>query len=230
MSSYWQDVDWSSGRHQRECSAFASVGSREEAMKFPTDFFLMVHAINRLRHNETADVDACVPPIDRTFNDLLSHSDDMKNNADRMSVFEEVKGKVVRCLGENLGLDEEMLLRIYGCLQINSFGIRDPFFMERGEGMCYFEHIIRQPKPDNPGDFLYYAGLYLGPSIIDHSCERNATFLFDGLNITIKAISDIKAFEDVSFIFGAALHMVVECGSYVAESNIVHGAFRANLR
>ncbi|GAV04374.1 hypothetical protein RvY_14662 [Ramazzottius varieornatus] len=172
MSSYWQDVDWSSGRHQRECSAVASVGSREEAMKFPADFFLMVHAINRLRNNETADVDACVPPIDRTFNVLLSHSDDMKNNADRMSVFEEVKGKVVRCLGENLRLDEEMLLRIYGCLQINCFGIRDPFFMERGEG------------------------LYLDPSIIDHSCERNATFLFDGLNITIKAFSDIKAFED----------------------------------
>ena len=122
------------GRHQRECAAFTSLGSREEAMKLPSDFFLMIHAVKRLERDEAGDVDACSPPTQRSFHSLLSHSQDIQNDADRLSVFQAVKAKVVGCLGTETLVEEALLLRIYGCLQINCFCIRDPFLMETGEG------------------------------------------------------------------------------------------------
>ena len=137
------DISHTIGRHQRECTAFKNYfGSREEAKKLPTDFFLMIHAIRRLERDEAGDVDACTPPTQRTFRSLLSHSEDMQKDVDRLAVFEEVKAKVIRCLGTGFPVAEEMLLHIYGCSQINSFCIRDSFLMITGEGNRRYPKVL----------------------------------------------------------------------------------------
>lgn len=39
------------------------------------------------------------------------------------------------------------------------------------------------------------SGVYLGPSIIDHSCKPNAVAVFEGTTIIIRAIEDIPKLD-----------------------------------
>ena len=50
--------------------------------------------------------------------------------------------------------------------------------------------------------FLVIVGVYLGPSIMDHSCERNATYYFDGPSLCVKAIKPVASLSDVSAVPG----------------------------
>lgn len=62
------------------------------------------------------------------------------------------------------------LLGIYGRITINSFSI---FNLDMNIGV----------------------GIYLGPSILDHSCKPNAVATFEGTTITVKAIEDLPSLD-----------------------------------
>ena len=51
--------------------------------------------------------------------------------------------------------------------------------------------------------FVYISGsaLYLGASIIDHSCAPNATFISNGKEIIIRAIENVNSFEDLRITY-----------------------------
>ena len=45
------------------------------------------------------------------------------------------------------------------------------------------------------------SGIYIGASIIDHSCEPNAVATFDGKTINIRAIKDMPCLDWKQVIF-----------------------------
>lgn len=59
-------------------------------------------------------------------------------------------------------------LEIFGKLLINSYSICDDDELAIG------------------------TGLYIGPSILDHSCTPNAVPVFEGTKLTVRAVEDIK--------------------------------------
>jgi hypothetical protein len=68
----------------------------------------------------------------------------------------------------------EAFVLIYGRFHTNGFSIAD-----------YFAGDVAK-------------GLYLGPSVLDHSCDNNAVQVFVGKTLVIKAIRDIEKPADVS--------------------------------
>lgn len=48
-------------------------------------------------------------------------------------------------------------------------------------------------------------GIYLGPSILDHSCAPNAVANFEGINIIIRTIEDIPCLDWSQVIFSYCL-------------------------
>lgn len=59
------------------------------------------------------------------------------------------------------------MLAIFGRICVNSYNILDPDMNSIG------------------------VGIYLGPSVIDHSCKPNAIAVFDGTTILIRALEDM---------------------------------------
>ena len=114
---------------------------------------------------------ACVPPTTRTFNDLMSHEDKRKNDPTLVTFYELCKHFFAR-IDPAWCADFPGFLRIIRKYTVNSFRIH--------EG-------------DDVG-----TGLYLGPSMFDHSCDANACGVFMGTSLYIKAMRDIHRFEDVS--------------------------------
>ena len=198
------DTASSLGRHRLECASLVRSGySRKEILEFPADFFLMLSAIQKFRKDHsTGDSGYCVPATARNFDCLLSHSEEFEANEDRMQFVAELKGKLRRCLSPEEMPDDKEFLRIFGCQQINSFGIRSPFLMGIGEGQSFFSRFLSPPPPRFQSTFFlkrpFSTALYMGPSIFDHACNRNAVFLFDGTKILIKAIASIPSFSDVN--------------------------------
>lgn len=74
-------------------------------------------------------------------------------------------------LPKNVMPHPKELLEIFGRLTINSFHILDTDMTSLG------------------------VGLYLGPSIIDHSCKPNASATFEGTTIIIKSLCDLPALD-----------------------------------
>lgn len=63
------------------------------------------------------------------------------------------------------------LLGIFGRMSVNSFNILDTDMTSLG------------------------VGIYLGPSIVDHSCKPNAAAIFEGTQITLRALCDLPALD-----------------------------------
>ncbi|GAU94165.1 hypothetical protein RvY_05990 [Ramazzottius varieornatus] len=108
----------------------------------------------------------------RTFRSLISHQEEIEENQelmDKLLLFYEV------LIGDNDSIQPisfNTFVEISGKLQSNAFGIVNDTFLNVGEGV------------------------YLGPSIMDHSCDRNATYHFDGPRITVVAIKPILRLQE----------------------------------
>ena len=59
----------------------------------------------------------------------------------------------------------------------------------------------------NDLDSLVATGLYLGYSAIDHSCDPNAEFDFNGKEVIIKALGKVKDFSDIRFSYLPSLNL-----------------------
>ena len=80
--------------------------------------------------------------------------------------------------------DPELLLKVYGILQCNAFGID-----------CY------DGGEDNDRDVLIESrgsGLYIEASVFDHDCVPNACASGDGLNLEIRALRNISPGEKIT--------------------------------
>nr|CAD7574272.1 unnamed protein product [Timema californicum] len=74
-------------------------------------------------------------------------------------------------IGESNMPNSAELMAMYGRMSVNSFNILDPEMLSVG------------------------TGIYLGASIIDHSCDPNAVAVFQGTTIFIRTLRDIPALD-----------------------------------
>lgn len=105
----------------------------------------------------------------RCFTDLMSHVDAIKNDQSRyFNEFKKVWETTKVFLDDKYLPELEVGLEIYGKMIINSYCI------------CNDEH-----SPIG-------TGLYIGPSILDHSCSPNAHAVYEGRKLLLRAAEDIK--------------------------------------
>ncbi|XP_046817010.1 histone-lysine N-methyltransferase SMYD3 isoform X1 [Vespa crabro] len=103
----------------------------------------------------------------RKFKDLMSHYSDIKKDVKRMEHFTSLCGVLFEFLGNIPIPNSAELMGIYGRICINSFNILDPDMNSIG------------------------VGIYLAPSVIDHSCKPNAVAVFEGTTIIIRTLEDL---------------------------------------
>ncbi|KAF5299334.1 hypothetical protein FQA39_LY02507 [Lamprigera yunnana] len=99
----------------------------------------------------------------RKFKDLISHYPNVKEDPVRMEHFTSLCGVLSEFLGNEFMPNPIELMGIYGRMCVNSFTICD----EELKGLG--------------------TGIYLGASIIDHSCQPNAVAIFQGTLLNIRA-------------------------------------------
>ncbi|XP_064458536.1 histone-lysine N-methyltransferase SMYD3-like isoform X2 [Ornithodoros turicata] len=138
---------------------------------------LMARVLLKLKRMHKKDCKELLPGgRTRSFQDLLSHSNDIMNDAAVLPRFRAIWATLQDFLGdENLPPIDEGL-EIYGKLIINTFCISDNDLKPVGQG------------------------LYLAASIFDHSCEPNAAFTFEGTQITVRATRNMRV-EDMREIY-----------------------------
>lgn len=105
----------------------------------------------------------------RKFKDLMSHCSDIKKNAKRMEHFTSLCLVLSDFLRDISMPNVAELMGIYGRICINSFNILDGVMDTIG------------------------IGIYLAPSVINHSCKPNAVAVFEGTTLIIRAIEDLPS-------------------------------------
>nr|CAI5868987.1 unnamed protein product [Callosobruchus analis] len=107
----------------------------------------------------------------RTFQDLMSHYDAIKQDQPRLDHISSLYGVLFEYFnGENLPCPSE-LMEIYGKMCINSFNICSQELQSVGTGM------------------------YLGASVLDHSCKPNAVATFEGTMLVLRALENIDVLD-----------------------------------
>ncbi|CAG9857676.1 unnamed protein product [Phyllotreta striolata] len=100
----------------------------------------------------------------RKFKDLMSHYPNLKNDQARMEHFSSLYGVLYEFFkGESLPNSAE-LMGIFGRMCVNSFSICNQEMQSLGTGM------------------------YLGASVIDHSCQPTAVVTFEGTTLQLRAL------------------------------------------
>ncbi|KAK9882851.1 hypothetical protein WA026_023547 [Henosepilachna vigintioctopunctata] len=99
----------------------------------------------------------------RMYKDLMSHFADLKNDTKRMEHFESLCGVLYEFMNGDILPNTVDLMEMFGKMCINSFNI------------C------------NEEQQTLGTGIYLGASVIDHSCKPNAIAMFEGTTLHIRA-------------------------------------------
>lgn len=107
----------------------------------------------------------------RKFKDLMSHYTDIKEDQKRMEHFTSLCGVLFEYLGESLMPNSAELLGMYGRMCVNGFNILDSEMTSLG------------------------TGIYLGASVVDHSCKPNALAVFEGTKIFIRTLSPLPSLD-----------------------------------
>lgn len=107
----------------------------------------------------------------RKYMDLMSHYNEIKCDPKRLEHLESLRAVLTDLLGNLLVPNEAELLSMYGRLITNGFNILDPEMNAIG------------------------TGIYLGVSVVDHSCKPNAVATFEGTTLSIRLIEDIPSLD-----------------------------------
>ncbi|XP_045460738.1 histone-lysine N-methyltransferase SMYD3 [Harmonia axyridis] len=104
----------------------------------------------------------------RMYKDLMSHYPDMRNDTKRLEHFECLQVVLKEFMSEEVLPNPVDLMGIFGRMCINSFNI------------CNEEQQVLG------------TGLYLGASVLDHSCDPNAVAIFEGTTIHVRALKPME--------------------------------------
>ncbi|GMR32505.1 hypothetical protein PMAYCL1PPCAC_02700 [Pristionchus mayeri] len=108
----------------------------------------------------------------RTFDDLMDHNDDIKNNTIWMEDFAERYYELSRYVSRKYMISREETLSYYGKLKINLFNIEGSNSASVGNG------------------------LYIGISVHDHSCKPDLFQYFSGSTLILRSKSDNLTYND----------------------------------
>ncbi|XP_076232272.1 SET and MYND domain containing, class 3 isoform X3 [Calliopsis andreniformis] len=153
--------------HNVECANLKRVSPKV----VPDVARLMARIIIKLNQGGGEEVGYYSETGYRKFKDLMSHYSDIKKDEKRLEHFTCLCGVLIEFLGDLPMPNSVELMGIYGRICVNSFNIYD--LDMNGIGI----------------------GIYLGPSILDHSCAPNAIANFEGTNIVIRTIEDIPCLD-----------------------------------
>ncbi|XP_015176483.1 PREDICTED: histone-lysine N-methyltransferase SMYD3 isoform X2 [Polistes dominula] len=149
--------------HKIECPNLKKISPKI----IPDAARLMARIIIKLHQGGGEEMGYYTEKKYRKFKDLMSHYTDIKNDAKRMEHFISLCAVLFAFL-ENIPLPNSAeLMGIYGRICINSFDILDLDMNSIG------------------------VGIYLAPSVIDHSCKPNAIAVFEGTTIIIRTLEDL---------------------------------------
>ena len=168
-SVHCQRQSWNSG-HREECQYLRKV------KKFPTDTVrLLARIILKLKQGGMREFASLPNGQQRYFDDLMSHQKKIVRDTTRIEAFQCFFQVLKDCFGgENNSLPPKTeILEIYGRVLVNSFNIMNDEYQSIG------------------------IGLYLAPSVLDHSCDPNCTVIFEGKSLVLRTIKDVDSFDDL---------------------------------
>ena len=110
--------------------------------------------------------------LHRSLEDMESHSDDIRNTKSFEGIINYFKLYSIE------EFDYDLVLKLYGILQINGFGI-DVYDEVRGISHCA-------------------SGLYIEGSVFDHNCQSNACASGEGLVLEVRALKEISIGEEIT--------------------------------
>ncbi|XP_044761143.1 histone-lysine N-methyltransferase SMYD3 [Coccinella septempunctata] len=150
--------------HKAECRNLKRIAPRI----IPDAARMLARLVRRLHKNGNQVRSYYSEMNFRMYKDLMSHYPDMKNDAKRMEHFQSLLVVLEEFMKEEILPNPVDLMGMFGRMCINSFNI------------CNEEQQILG------------TGIYLGASILDHSCEPNAVAIFEGTTIHIRALKTMQ--------------------------------------
>ncbi|XP_026481492.1 histone-lysine N-methyltransferase SMYD3-like [Ctenocephalides felis] len=151
--------------HKIECPCLRRAGSRI----IPNAARMLLRIIIKLKQNGEFEKGYYTSTNYRRFKDLMSHYAEIKLDSKRMEHLESLQAVLEQLLVDIPVPNSAELLGLYGRLTVNGFNILD------GE-MCSLG-----------------TGIYLGISIVDHSCTPNAVVVFEGTTLYIRTLQDLPS-------------------------------------
>ncbi|XP_052899084.1 histone-lysine N-methyltransferase SMYD3 isoform X2 [Anopheles moucheti] len=165
-----QKEAWSN--HKEECEKLKALPS---CLVVPAAALMMARIVRRLLKGGDTHKGYYTSKLYRKFSDLMPHEENIQQDSKRMDHFGTLFVVLQRLLDEAARPTKMELLRIYGKMCINTFNILDNEMNTIGTGM------------------------YIGASIIDHSCRPNVVVSFDGETLNMRLLED---YPDQELDFG----------------------------
>ncbi|XP_039311446.1 histone-lysine N-methyltransferase SMYD3 isoform X2 [Solenopsis invicta] len=153
--------------HKAECARLKKISPKV----LPDAARLMARIIIKLNQGGADEVGYYTEKKFRKFKDLMSHYSDIKADTKRMEHFTTLCGVLFQFLDESLMPNIAELMGIFGRMCTNSFNILDVNMNTIG------------------------VGIYLGASVMDHSCKPNAVAVFEGTTIIIRTLKDLPCLD-----------------------------------
>ncbi|XP_055345983.1 N-lysine methyltransferase SMYD2-like isoform X2 [Paramacrobiotus metropolitanus] len=181
-----QKTDWTK-RHRPECKMLYQVGldADSEVAQHLDRLLILAKILPKLQRGEVEQKlpEECTPSSTRSFYDLMSHEQNyLKQRPDLREAYRILKPylNLINPDSNQLCGDYISFISILGRFNINSF----------------FIYTLQSGVVAATG-----RGLYLGPSVLDHSCIPNAMQTEIGIQLVIKAVTDIDCFENVRIAY-----------------------------
>uniref|UniRef100_A0A182PMG0 MYND-type domain-containing protein n=1 Tax=Anopheles epiroticus TaxID=199890 RepID=A0A182PMG0_9DIPT len=156
-----QKEAWSD--HKEECEKLKLL---PPGLVVPSAALMIARIVRRLLKGGDTYKGYYTSKLYRKFSDLMPHEENIRADAKRMDHFATLYVVLQRLLDEASRPTKAELLRIYGKMCINTFNILDTEMNTIGTGM------------------------YIGASIIDHSCRPNVIVSFDGETLKMRLLED----------------------------------------
>uniref|UniRef100_A0A182NUR0 MYND-type domain-containing protein n=1 Tax=Anopheles dirus TaxID=7168 RepID=A0A182NUR0_9DIPT len=168
--------------HKEEC---AKLKALPPGLTVPSAALMMARIVRRLLKGGDTYKGYYTSRRYRKFSDLMPHEESIRQDAKRMEHFGTLFVVLQRLLDEAAMPSKVELLRIYGKMCINTFNILDSEMSTIGTGM------------------------YIGASIIDHSCRPNVMVSFDGETLNMRLLEDFPEPElDFSKLFISYIDLI----------------------
>ncbi|CAH0558711.1 unnamed protein product [Brassicogethes aeneus] len=179
--------------HKMECKNLAKVAPR----LVPDAARVLARLIKKLQKGGDQVKEYYSEKRYRMFKDLMSHYPTLKNDQHKMEHIGSLYGVLSEFLGNDRVPNSAEIMGLYGRMCVNSFNICNQEFQSLG------------------------TGIYLGASVLDHSCAPNAIAIFEGTTIQIRTLKDLKYYDlsehfaDKNFHYGLTHAKLKDCTEYV---------------
>ncbi|XP_066146332.1 histone-lysine N-methyltransferase SMYD3 isoform X1 [Euwallacea fornicatus] len=149
--------------HKQECKTLKQISPRI----LPDAARMLFRLIKKLENGGLTYKGYYSEKKYRMWKDLMSHYTELKNDKGRMDHISSLYAILSDVLNEDLMPNFAEFMGLYGRMCVNSFNICNQELQSLG------------------------TGIYIGASIIDHSCQPNALAIFEGTTLLIRTVEKL---------------------------------------